>query len=199
MLKSAIFLLLAGLTLPVCSQVKKGEAAPASIPTEAGEIPARTPENTGETEEPAGAEFHYAVRFRFTRESAQPLSVTRQAGDMPLTVAPASEMFVATYAGEQLVQYYRFADPLRVRSVGHEGEMERLEEGFATLLFPSTFKTLLAKKPDIAIYSVKAYITGFQEQIATATAVQRAIKAGKLEKTYLIGSTTLGEVLEKGQ
>ena len=191
MLKLISCLSLLFLLTPMCSNVKKSGQLHQPAPAyPAGE----QPESRGET---PPADFHYAVRFQFTSERAEPVAGVREAGDMPLLVTPASELFTAIYAGGNLIHYFSFADPLAVRAIDDRGEQKRLERGAATLLFPASLLRHKAAKVEAGIYAVNAYMADFQDQVQTDTALRQAVRDGRLVKRYTLDSRALLDFLKK--
>lgn len=129
--------------------------------------------------------YHYIALCRFTKESLEIISVKKQAGEMNLIVSSASELFLAGFVNNQLVHYYRFADPLESHGIDQESNPNKLNAAEAFILFPKSLENYLNNKNySIAIYRVDAYINSFAEQIGTATSIKQAISDHKLTKIY---------------
>lgn len=129
--------------------------------------------------------YHYIALCRFTKESLEIISVKKQAGEMNLIVSSASELFLAGFVNNQLVHYYRFADPLESHGIDQESNPNKLNAAEAFILFPKSLENYLNNKNySTAIYRVDAYINSFAEQIGTATSIKQAISDHKLTKIY---------------
>lgn len=175
-------------------QVREG------IPTEVGldssyieneEVVHDPPKNT--TSEP----YHYVALCNFTEQSLDIISFKKQAGEMNLIVSSASELFLAGYVDNQLVHYYRFADPLKSLGIDHESNPKKLNEAQAFILFPKSIENYLNNNNyQSAIYRVDAYINSFSDQIGTTSFLKQAISDHKLTKVYDLDPERISKLIK---
>ncbi len=159
-----------------------------SIPTEVGIDSSYTDQKEVDPDPPGNnnsESYHYVALCKFTKQSLEIISVKKQAGEMNLIVSSASELFLAGFVNNQLVHYYRFADPLESHGIDQESNPNKLNAAEAFILFPKSLENYLNNKSYFsAIYRVDSYINSFAEQIGTATSIKQAISDHKLTKIY---------------
>ncbi len=175
-------------------QVREG------IPTEVGMDSTNSELNEVEndpTEKNTTQDYHYVALCKFTKQSLEIISIKKQAGEMNLIVSSANELFLAGFVENQLVHYYRFADPLDSHGIDQESKPQKLNAAEAFILFPKSIESYLNNKSYFpAIYRVDAYLNSFSEQIGTAISIKKAISDQKITKIYDLNLVRMKELIK---
>lgn len=149
-----------------------------------------------ETTTMTAADYHYVVTMKFSPQTATPVGAVREAGEAPLLIVPAGEMFLAIYEAGQLTYYADFPNPLRVR--GTESEEKAVQDAEGVLLFPawaSDSRRMAAAT--IGLYAVKAYNPAFAETVKNSASLQTAVSKGMYERTYTLNGQQLADLLKR--
>lgn len=149
-----------------------------------------------ETTTMTAADYHYVVTMKFSAQTATPAGAVREAGEAPLLVVPAGEMFLAIYEAGQLTYYADLPNPLRVR--GTEGEESAVQEAEGVLPFPawaSDSRRMAAA--DIGLYAVKAYNPAFAETVKSAASLQLAVSKDMYKRAYTLNGQQLADLLKR--
>ena len=144
-----------------------------------------------------GDKYHYAFLCNFKKDQLEIVSVNKQEGPMNLIVASASDLFLAGYVEGNLVNYYRFADPLETHGTDHEAVRNQSETAHAFILMPKNIESFLKNKSyELAIYKITAYIDNFSKHVNKTSELKQLKKDKKIELIYIIDQSKIKQLIE---
>ncbi len=152
----------------------------------------KIPESYEQTESSMNSkEHHYVGNFKLTAAKATLKSALKVNEAFPLIIAPAFDMFMLTYKGQELVSYYAFPNPLEQHRTG-----TTIPEANATILLPALLEY---EHKDIRIFicELGEYIDDWEAHINTFDTFKTNVRKAIILERYELDPKQIQAIIQQ--